>query len=164
MANTNVFTGADGSLSLAPPQGSAGDKAKDILTAYDLFTVGRVQNVKVQVFSDIKPYHEIGQRYATELRSGNVNIVGSIGRAYINGAILKLLLGEAADSRPAASWVQPAFNITLLVQNPAFPDVRNTLTIYEAKFDSWTYALPEDDFVLESVTFRALYLTVKDEP
>lgn len=164
MSNTNVFTGADGSLTLAAPQGKEGEAAQGVLTAYDLITVGRVQDVKVQVFSEVRPYHEIGQRYATELRAGNVNIIGTIGRAYINGAMLKLMLGEASEARPANSWVQPAFNITLLVQNPANPDVRNTLTLYDAKFESWAYSLPEDDFVMESVSFRALYMTVKDEP
>jgi hypothetical protein len=31
------------------------------------------------------------------------------------------------------------------------------------KLDSWVYNLPEDDFVLEAVTFQALYLTVEDK-
>ena len=87
--------------------------------------MGRVQDVRVEVHSAVKAYHEIGQRYATELRPGNVTIRGTIGRAYINGALLKLLLGEAADSRPAASWVQPAINISLLLGNPVTPSVTN---------------------------------------
>ena len=77
--------------------------------------------------------------------------------------MLKLLLGEAADSRPAASWAQPAFNITLLVQNPAVPGVNNTVTLHDVKIESWVYNMPEDDFVLESINFQALYLTVADE-
>lgn len=164
MANTNVFTGADGSITLSVPQGLEGEAAQVIIDGNDLLTVGRAQNVKVEVSSDVKPFHEIGQRYATELRPGNVNIRGIIGRAYINGALLRLLLGEAADSRPAASWVQPAFNISLLLQNPAVADVRNTATLHGVKIENWVYAIPEDDFVLESVSFQALYVTVQDEP
>src|SRR5258706_8021395 len=104
MANSKVFTGADGSITLSPSQGPEGDKAKDVISAYEMLTVGRVQQVRVEVSSDVKAFNELGQRYATELRAGNVSIQGSIGRAYINGAMLKLLLGEAADKRPKASW------------------------------------------------------------
>ena len=163
MANSSVFTGADGSITLSVPQGLEGEKAQEILDANEMISVGRVQNVKVEVQSDVKAFHEIGQRYATELRPGNINIKGSIGRAYINGAMLKLLLGEAAESRPAASWTQPAFNITLLLENAAAPGKRSTVTLHDVKIESWLYDLPEDDFILESVGFQALFLTVQDE-
>ena len=163
MANSRVFTGADGSLTLSAAQGTEGEKAQDVLTAYELIAVGRVQNVRVEVISDIRPFHEIGQRYATELRAGNINIRGTIGRAYINGAMLKLLLGEAADSRPASSFVQPTFNITLLAENTAVPGVRSTITLHDVKIGNWVYAIPEDDFLMEEVNFQALYLSVEDE-
>ncbi len=163
MANTSVFTGADGSITLGASPGSEGDKAQEVLTAYDLISVGRVQNVRVEVKSEVRAYHEIGQRYATELRPGNVTIRGTIGRAMINGAMLKLMLGEAASSRPAASWAQPSFNITLLAENAATPGVRNTVTLHDVKIDSWVYDLPEDDFLMEAVGFQALYVSVADE-
>lgn len=162
MANSSVFTGADGAITLAKVQGPEGDKADAVLSAYNLATVGRVQNVRVEVQTTVRAFHEIGQRYATELRPGNVAVRGTIGRAYINGAMLRLLLGEAADGRPAASWVQPSFNISLLLANAAVPTVTNTLTLHDVKLDSWVYAMPEDDFVLESIGFQALYVTVED--
>ncbi|HEX7239561.1 MAG TPA: hypothetical protein VF263_04815 [Longimicrobiaceae bacterium] len=162
MANSKVFTGADGSITLSATQGVEGERGQAVITDFEMLTVGRVQNVRVEVFSDVKPYHEIGQRYATELRPGNVSVRGTIGRAFVNGAMLRLLLGEAADGRPANSWAQPAINITLLVENPAFPGVRNTLTLNDVKLEGWSYAMPEDDFVMESVSFQALYLTVAD--
>ncbi len=163
MPNTSVFTGADGSISLSVPQGLEGESAQDVLDTFEMINVGRVQNVKVEVHSEVRAFNEIGQRYATQLRPGNVTIKGTIGRAYINGAMLRLLLGEAADTRPAASWAQPSFNITLLAQNAAAPDVRNTVTIHDAKIDSWVGDWPEDDFLMESINFQALYLTVADE-
>ncbi len=163
MANMSVFTGADGSLTLSTPEGSEGEKAQEVIDAYETITVGRVQNVAVNVSSDVKAFHEIGQRYATELRPGNINISGSIGRAYVNGAMLKLLLGEAADSRPAGSWTQPTFNITLLLANAATPGVTNNVTLHGVKLDNWNYNMPEDDFLMESVSFQALYMTVADE-
>ena len=100
-------------------------------------SVGRVQDVRVSVSSDVKAYHEIGQRYATELRPGNVTIRGSIGRAQINGAMLRLMLGEAADGRPGGSWTHPAFNITLFLASDAIPGNRNTVTLHDCKIDEW---------------------------
>jgi hypothetical protein len=163
MPNTSVFTGADGSITLSVPQGLEGESAQEVLDTFEMINVGRVQNVKVEVYSEVRAFNEIGQRYATQLRPGNVTIRGTIGRAYINGAMLRLLLGEAADTRPAASWAQPSFNITLLAQNAAAPDVNNTVTIHDAKIDSWVGDWPEDDFLMESINFQALYLTVADE-
>lgn len=164
MANTNVFTGADGAITLSVPQGDEGAAAQATIDAYDMIAVGRATDVRVEVRSDVRAFNEIGQRYATELRPGNVHITGSIGRAYLNGALLRLLLGEAADSRPAASWVQPAFNISVLLENVATPGTRNTLTLHDVKIDSWVYQVPEDDFVLEQAGFQALYMSVADEP
>lgn len=163
MANASVFTGADGSISLSASQGTEGGKAQDALDTYQLISVGRVQDVRVEVTSAVKAFHEVGQRYPAELRPGNISITGTIGRAFINGALLRLLLGEAADSRPAASWAQPSFNITLLLSNAATPNVKSTLTLHDVKLDGWVYHVPEDDFVLESASFQALYLTVQDE-
>jgi hypothetical protein len=163
MPNTSVFTGADGSITLSVPQGTEGERAQEVLDAFQTINVGRVQNVRVEVHSEIRAFNEIGQRYATQLRPGNVAVRGTIGRAYINGAMLKLMLGEAADSRPAASWTQPAFNITLLAQNAAAPDVRNTVTLYDVKLENWVGTWPEDDFLMETIGFQALYLTVADE-
>ncbi|MFQ3568438.1 MAG: hypothetical protein SNJ59_15730 [Aggregatilineales bacterium] len=163
MANTNVFTGADGSLTLAPVPSLEGERAGAVLNEYALLTVGRVQNVRVEVQSEVRAFHEIGQRYATELRPGNVTIRGTIGRAYLNGALLKLLLGEAAESRPGSNWAQPSFNITLLLENSSTNGARNTLTLHDVKLTTWSYTIPEDDFVLESVAFQALYLSVQDE-
>lgn len=162
MANTSVFTGADGSITLSTPEGTEGEKAQAVIDEYEMISVGRVQNVNVEVHSDVKAFHEIGQRYATELRPGNVSITGNIGRAYINGAMLKMLLGEAATSRPASSWAQPSFNITLMVENAANQGINNNVTLHGVKLENWAYNMPEDDFLMESIRFQALYMTVED--
>ena len=163
MANTSVFTGADGSITLSAPQGAQGQAADGVLQEYQLINVGRVQNVQVEVHSDVRAYHEIGQRYATQLRPGNVTIRGTIGRAFLNGALLKLLLGEAATSRPASSWTQPSFNITLLLENAAQPGTTSTMTLFEVMVEDWAFGIPEDDFVTENISFQALYMNMADE-
>jgi hypothetical protein len=163
MANVNVYTGADGSITLSTPEGAEGEAAQGILDAHDLISVGRVTDVKIEVHSEVRAFHEIGQRYATQLRPGNVSIHGTIGRAFLNGAMLRLLLGEAADSRPGSSWAQPAFNITLMAETPSSPGTNNTITLHGVKIDTWNYDMPEDEFVMESVSFQALYMTTADE-
>jgi hypothetical protein len=165
MPNTSVFTGADGSISLSTvsSDGKEAEVAEGIISGNGIATVGRATGVSIEVSSDIKAFHELGQRYATELRAGNVAVRGTINRAYLNGAMLRLLLGEAADARPANSWAQPSFNITLLAENAAVPGVKSTITLHGVKLDHWSYSVPEDDFIVESATFQALFLTVQDE-
>lgn len=165
MANTSVYTGADGSITLSSTSsdGREAELAQGIIDANDLVSVGRATGVTVEVAAEIRPFHQIGQRYASELRPGNVSVRGNIQRAYLNGALLRLLLGEAADNRPANSWAQPSFNITLLAENAAVPGVRSTITLHGVKLDQWNYTMPEDDFVMETASFQALYVTVGDE-
>jgi hypothetical protein len=162
-ANTHVFTGLDGAISVAVDSGPEGDAAKAVNDAYGLTPIGRATGVTVQVTSDMKPFHELGQRYATELRPGNVNITGSIGRAHVNGALLKLMLGDGAGgTRPAGAFVSPTFNLSLRAENAAFPGNTATVSVHGVKLDSWSYDLPEDDFVLEQVTFKALWISAVD--
>jgi len=159
--NTDVYTGADGAILLSSPDGSEGEAAQAVIDTHEMVTVGRVQDIRIEVRSEVRAFHEIGQRYATQLRPGNVNISGTIGRALLNGAMLSLLLGEAAQGRPGGNWVQPAFNITVRVANPTSNTV-NTLTLHDVKLSNWNYQLPEDDFVLENAGFHALYITTED--
>jgi hypothetical protein len=162
MANTNVFRGSDGSLVLAVDAGAEGDLAQGVIDSYSLTPVGRATGVEVRVVSDLKAFHELGQRYPTELRPGNVNVSGSIDRAFINGALLKLLLGDAAASRPAGTFIHPAFNISLRTENPARAGTASTVTVHGARIDEWAYSMPEDDFVMEQVTFKALWISFED--
>ncbi len=163
MPNTNVFTGMDGAISVAVESGVEGDAAKAVGDTYSLTPIGRAIGVTVRVHSEMRPFHEMGQRYATELRIGNVNITGTIARAHVNGALLKLMLGEgAAGSRPAGAFVSPAFNLSLRMENAATPGNSSTVTVHTVKLDGWNFTLPEDDFVLEDVSFKALWISVED--
>jgi len=160
---TTVYRGSDGTISLAVEQGAEGDKAQVVAEAYSLTPIGRVTGVTVKVTNDVKPFHELGQRFATELRPGNINVYGTIERAYINGALLKLMLGDAADSRPAGTFVGPSFNLSVRLENPSLAGVSATLTVMGVKLNEWNYSLPEDDFAMEQVSFRALWVKVEDK-
>ncbi len=165
MSNTNVFTGMDGSITVAVDDAESpeGQAANAVAEAFALSPIGRATDVSVRVTSELRPFHEVGQRYATELRPGNVNVSGTMGRAHINGALLRLMLGDAAaGTRPGGAFVSPGFNLSLLLENPAKPGERSTLTVHGVKLDGWSYAMPEDDFVMESVSFKALWISVQD--
>jgi len=159
---TTVFHGADGTISVAVESGPAGDKAKAVVDKYSLTPIGRATGVTVRVTNDVKPFHELGQRFATEIRPGNINVTGTIERAYINGALLRLMLGDAADSRPAGTFVGPSFNLSLQLKNPSLPDSTATVTVMGVQISEWNYSLPEDDFVMEQVSFRALWIKTEE--
>jgi hypothetical protein len=165
MANSNVFTGMDGAITVAvddaaSPEGAA---ASGIADTFGLAPVGRAIGVTLEVRSAMRSFHEIGQRYATELRPGNVEVSGTIGRAHVNGALLKLMLGAGAESsRPQGAFVSPTFNLSLLLENPANPGITSTVTVHGVKLDGWSWQMPEDEIVLESVSFRALWISTED--
>lgn len=166
MPNVNVFRGSDATLVLAVDDNSTeeGSLADGLINDYDLASVvARLQQVQVRVENDVHPYHEIGKRFATELRPGNINISGMAQRAHINGALIRLLLGGGADSPPPAdAIVQPTFNMVINLTNPAVPDNSSKVVLFGVKLDSWSFALPEDDFVMESVSFKALRISSEE--
>ncbi|HHG83928.1 MAG TPA: hypothetical protein ENJ82_04200 [Bacteroidetes bacterium] len=167
MANTNVFRGSDATLVLAVDDSSTveGGLADGLINEYEFSNiVGRLQDISVRVDNEVRAYHEIGKRFPTELRPGNINISGSATRAHINGAMLRLLLGDGATSPPPNENIpQPTFNIVINLQNPSLPDNSSTVTLFGVKFESWSFQLPEDDFVMEGVTFRATRISTEEQ-
>ena len=157
-----VYSGADGTISVAVEQGPAGEKAGEIAERYSLTPIGRVTGVTVKVTNAVKAFHELGQRFATELRPGNVNVHGSISRAHINGALLRLMLGDAADARPQGPFVPPSFNLSLQLQDPAEPGSSATVSVMGVQLSEWDYTIPEDDFVIEQVAFQALWVKTEE--
>lgn len=164
MPNTNVFRGSDATLTLAVEDTPEGQVANEIIEFYELSPVGRATNVEVYVQTELELFHELGRRHPAVLRPGNINISGKIGRAYINGALLRLLLGTGAlVAREAEPYPQPSFNLMLDLKDSAIPDTSSTVTVHGVKFENWAYNLPEDDFVMESVTFKGLFISVEDK-
>jgi hypothetical protein len=72
------------------------------------------------------------------------------------------MLGDAADSRPAGTFAGPSFNLSVRLENPSLAGVSATLTVMGVKLNEWNYSLPEDDFAMEQVGFRALWVKVED--
>ena len=98
--NTSTYFGTDGSISLSDVDGFGG------FTGYfgESGAVGRVTNVSIAVTTEVKTFHELGSRAPRELRAGNFTITGTVERAYINGAMLKVMLGDYAEKEEAAGF------------------------------------------------------------
>ena len=168
----DVFTGKNGTLTLTPsnalvPEGVAATK---IHTAYGLTpaaaVIARLTAIEVYVDTALEEFHQIGQRHAISLHPGDIHIHGKVGQAYVNGALLFLLLGAgAAKNNPAEQYVQPVFDINMTLTDPAIADTKTnaTLTITGVKFATWMNTIPEDGFVMQNLTFKALKINVVDK-
>ena len=162
MINTNTFFGTDGSLVVSDP--SHPDAVEFATYFVENGVVGRVMGVSVIVTTEIKAHYEIGSRAPKELRAGNIAIAGAVERAYINGAMLKLMLGQYATSEETPGFVIPTFTMKLILDNALPPgDPGNSiLDLHGVMFDTWQVHLPEDDFMLEKLTFKAKRIAVTD--
>ena len=168
---TEVYTGANGTLVFTSDTGpgdqtAEGDDATAILDnpAYQIFDVGRVTGVKLAVETDLEEFHEVGRRHAASLHPGNIHVRGEVERAFVNGALLYLLLGRGASPNNVAEpYVQPRLSMNVVLNDPNDPTRRSVLDVYGVKFESWGFQLPEDDFVMENVRFKALRINVRDE-
>lgn len=143
------------------PEGQAADA---LVSQYDLSNVvGRLTKVSIGISSDVQPFYEIGSRYPTHLRPGIVRVTGSAERAHVNGALLRLLLGEGATSPPSGpSFVQPSFNLISMLRDQNRPEQSIKVTLFGVKFDSWNYSIPSDTFVMEAVSFQAMRVAYEE--
>lgn len=162
MFNTNTFTGSDGVLMISDAQ----NFDAETFTSYfgEGGVVGRVQAVTLHVSVNVRPFYEMGANAPKELRSGNIAISGTVERAFINGALLRLMLGQYVDGEETEAFPMPLFNMKIMLDNlqPPGNEGNSILTAYGVAFSSWQFNLPEEDFVLEHLTFRARRITTED--
>jgi hypothetical protein len=162
MYNTRTFYGTDGTLTVA----NQSAMEPDALTTYlgEGNVVGRVVGVALTVATRVQAFHEVGWRLPRELRAGRIEIAGTIERAYVNGALLRLMLGEYAVTEEATGFTIPSFDMVVALDNQTPPGEpgNSSLTIYGAMFDAWRLDLPADDFVLERLSFKAQRIGVAD--
>jgi hypothetical protein len=162
----DVYKAIDAVLVLGVDDASApeGEAADALVTEYDLSNVvGRLTNVTLSVSSELSPFYEIGRRYPTHLRPGVIRISGMAQRAHVNGALLRILLGEGAVSPPGSpNFVQPSLNMIASLSDPARPDQSSRITVFGVKFESWEYNIPVEHFVMESVTFQAMRMAFEE--
>jgi hypothetical protein len=162
MYNAQTFYGTDGTLTVARQTAMEPDA---LITYFgEGNTIGRVVNVGLSVATRVRAFHEMGSRLPRELRAGAIEITGTVERAYVNGALLRLMLGQYAENEEAAGFTIPEFDMVLTVDNqqPPGEEGNSVLTVYGAVFERWRLDLPADDFVLENAAFRAKRIAVAD--
>jgi hypothetical protein len=168
MAMQNVFTGKTGRITLHVPAASPEtNDAKALFKNYgndESPPVGRATNIEVVVQTDLEEFHEIGARLPVVLHPGNTHIGGRIERAYLSGLMVGLLLGRGiSPDKIKEPYVQPSFGIIVDLIDPAVTGNDAQLVLDGVKFENWGMTMPEDDFVMENVTFKALTLHIVDK-
>jgi hypothetical protein len=160
--NTNVYSGTDGTLTLSNPVGIEEEAWGNYFG--EVAEVGRVTNVAISVNTAIRAFHELGSHLPRELRAGSVSIEGTIDRAYINGAMLTLMLGKASSDEEKAQLKIPSFDMKIALDNltPEGDNGNSLLTVYGVMFDRWRFTLTQDDFVLENLAFKARRVAILD--
>jgi hypothetical protein len=176
MPMQNVFTGKTGQIRLsagtelsATEQAAANTVITNNLGAPPV-VVGRCTGIHIAVTTNLEEFHEIGARFPVVLQPGDISISGSIDHAYVSGALITLLLGtqgvsgQGHDAEQGGTFAQPAFDIHVKLNDPAFPNASAEIVLTDVKFHNWAFRMPEDEFVMENVTFRALKFQIVDTP
>jgi len=165
MPLNHIYTGAHGTISLAVEGAPAQQADFNAITAAYGDTVfnpvGRVTDVELCVQTELQEYYQLGSRNVMQLLPGNVHISGKIGRAYLNGSLLYLLMGRGAKTSGLTS-IQPRFALNLDVNDPGKPDDRVRLVVTGVKFENWAVRTPQETFVMENVTFKAVGIAATD--
>jgi len=162
MPNNQPLRGSAAVLQLATNDNPAGLLGGRIFNdEYSIATVGRVTGVEIRIDTDLEVFHEIGTRQPQDILPGNINISGKIDRAFINGALIRLLMGRlggsGANEDDIPLELQPTFNMILDTTDIRQPGTVGTkVTVFNVRFDDWALVVPEDDFIMENVTFQAL--------
>jgi len=162
MALSHVYTGAHGTLGVAV-EGTPVQQAdfNAINDAYGSTVIGRVTDVEICVRTELLEFYEIGLRDVVTIAPGNVHISGTMGRAYINGALAFLLLGRGAKEN-GVTTIQPRFVLNLSLDNPHRPVNSSKVNVFGVKFETWGLHVPQEDFVMEQVRFKAAGLGLLD--
>ena len=111
--------------------------------------VGKVSTVSVTVATGLDPFYEIGSRTPSVLTEGNLEITGSMEKAWIDTNYLSLVL---------SSGVLTDFD---LVFKAALAAGAPWIYLYDCKFESATVDIPQDGVMTESYDFRALTMGVR---
>ena len=138
MPNTHVFTGLDGAISVAVESGRRGRRRQGgqrHLPA-DPDRAGHRRDDPGRA-----PTCGRSTRWASATRPscapGNINVKGTIGRAHVNGALLKLMLGDGAARAPGRRARSSARRSTSRCRwrTRHSPATASTVTVHSVKLD-----------------------------
>jgi len=117
------------------------EMAEELAGTYSV--IGKARSISVEVSSGIEPIYGVGNRDPVILKEGRREITGSLERVFFDSTYF--------DAIGAATDYQPSFRIRAKIG--AGPDM--TLTLEGVKFETWSPDMPQDDYLVESLDFRA---------
>jgi len=115
--------------------------------------VGCCESVSVDVASNIEPYYCIGSRNPFAVIPGNLEITGSISRAWVNCYYLNLLISDAV----------PIFDLVFKAGEGGAVKAP-WVYLYNCRFESGAIDIPQDGVLTEDYDFRAESIACVMEP
>jgi hypothetical protein len=106
-------------------------------------TIAYVTSFSIEEAPNIEPVYELGSRSVSQYHAGRKEITGSFEKMFTSTEFLGI-----ADSDSV-----PTFTFEGIVETPSAGNI--TITLSEVTLNSWSFDMPEDDFVTESVDFQA---------
>jgi hypothetical protein len=150
--NVKGFSSSDGILELLTQNETTQNRLANHLTI-----VGRVNDIDVKIESPTQVIYERGKRYPSNTSTERgIEISGSIKRVHINGALLKSLL-VTGDHNPVSEESYPGPIFCIEVKE------KEAITLCNVEFQNWKPNIPDDDFVLENLSFKARSFVIGDE-
>ncbi len=118
-------------------RGSDGELKKDDQT------VACVTSFSVENAPNIDPVYEMGSRDVQEFHKGNNEITGSFDKVYADTSYVDDINSDTMSTYTFEGIVSTSVGGTI------------TITLSEVTLTSWSWDLPADDWVTESVDFQA---------
>ncbi len=132
-----IYKGWNAKLMLESPPGSTQQE------------VGVVESVTVDITAATEGYYELGDAKPVEIVPGNVEISGTVDRAWIDSDLLDLI-----DAAPAIS----EFGLSISIE-----DTNQILNVISAKPESASFDVPQDGFIMHSFDFIARDFEITEE-
>lgn len=105
--------------------------------------VGRCDSVSCDISTGVEPYYEIGSRNPSTLVPGNLEITGSMSKAWVDNTWLELL-----DSGGNLTHFELVFQAGTVTGSP-------WVYLYDCLFETGSIDIPQDGILTEDYDFRA---------
>lgn len=114
--------------------------------------IGCAESASVDITTNIEPYYCIGSKEPAAIVEGNLEITGSISRAWVNTAYLQLLTGSGSLAE---------FHLCFKAGTTAGAPI---IYLYKCRFESGSIDIPQDGVLTEDYDFRATSIVITEEP
>jgi len=111
-------------------------------------TVARATGLTIEVSQGLEPVYVIGRREPYIIKEGSRSFTGTIDKMFLDDTLFSRLYLDK-DTQDEI-WISGVVSDGVTTR---------TIIARGVKFDTWSWELPQDDFVVESVDFTATGVT-----